>query len=140
MNGSYAWYVSQFVILTDMKKVYSPSDVINAPLSGAYEANGLVFVSGQVHADAEWRLHGETIEEKLEVAMSNVKRILGEAGLTLANVIHVRLFVTDIKELPALNTTYKTYFTHPMPARTAVCVAALPLGANVEVEVIASRD
>jgi 2-iminobutanoate/2-iminopropanoate deaminase len=123
-----------------MKKIHLSSESISAPLSGATEVNGLVFVSGQVHADAEWKLHGETIEEKFDITMGNIKRILGEAGLTLQNVIHVRLYVTDIKELPAINTVYKTYFTHPMPARTAVGVAALPLGANVEVEVIAARD
>ncbi|MEK9160988.1 MAG: RidA family protein [Patescibacteria group bacterium] len=122
-----------------MKKAHVPSPRSNAPLSGAYEANGIVFVSGQVHADAEWKLHGETIEEKLDIALGNIKRILGEADLSLENVIHVRLYVTDIKELPALNTAYKTYFKDPLPARTAVCVAALPLGASVEVEVIAAR-
>ena len=123
-----------------MKKVHLPSNTINAPLSGAYEVNGLVFVSGQVHADTEWKLHGDTIEEKLEIAFANIKRILAEAGLTLEHVIHVRLYVTDIKELPALNTAYKTYFKDPLPARTAVGVTALPLGASLEIEVIASRE
>ncbi len=123
-----------------MKKVYLPSDTINAPLSGAYEINGLVFVSGQVHADTDWKLHGQTIEEKLEITMSNIKRILTDAGLTLDNVVHVRIYVTDIKELPALNTAYKTYFKHPFPARTAIGVSSLPLGANLELEVIAVRD
>ncbi len=123
-----------------MKKAYSPSDKINAPLSGAIEVGNLVFVSGQVHADAEWKLHGETIEEKLEIAMSNVRRVLAEAGLSLENVVHVRLYVADIKELPALNVAYKTYFNHPMPARTAIGVVALPLGASVEIEVTAARD
>lgn len=122
-----------------MKKVHLSSEALNAPLSGAHEANGLVFVSGQVHADAEWRLQGETIEEKFGIAIENVKRILDEAELGLEDIVHVRIYVTDIKELPALNATYKTYFPHPMPARTAIGVAALPLGANVEVEVIAAR-
>ena len=122
-----------------MKKVHLPSGEINAPLSGAYEANGLVFVSGQVHADSEWKLQGQTIEEKLEVALGNVTRILGVAGLTLDDVIFVRIYVTDIKELPALNTAYKTYFKEPLPARTAIGVSALPLGASVEIEVVATR-
>ena len=86
-----------------MKKAHLSSEVMNAPLSGAYEANGFIFVSGQVHADTEWKLHGETIEEKLEIAICNVKRILDEAGSSLESVIHVRIYVTDIKELPALN-------------------------------------
>lgn len=122
-----------------MKKVHLSSETLNAPLSGAYESNGLVFVSGQVHADTEWKLHGETIEEKFGIAMDNIKRILSEAGLGLEDVVHVRIYVTDIKELPALNAAYKTVFPHPMPARTAIGVASLPLGANVEVEVIATR-
>jgi 2-iminobutanoate/2-iminopropanoate deaminase len=113
---------------------------LNAPLSGAYEVNGLVFVSGQVHADTEWKLHGETIEERLEITLGNIRRILGEAGLSLENIVHVRIYLTDIKELPALNAAYKTYFPHPMPARTAMAVAALPLGASLEIEVIAARD
>jgi 2-iminobutanoate/2-iminopropanoate deaminase len=122
-----------------MKKPYFPSNTSSAPLSGAWEVNGLVYVSGQIHADTEWKLHGETIEEKLDIAISNVKRILAETGLTLTDVVHVRLYVVDIKELPALNATYKTYFNHPMPARTAIGVVALPLGASLEIEVIAAR-
>jgi len=50
-----------------MKKSYLPSDTSGAPLSGVWEANGLVYVSGQIHADAEWKLHGETIEEKFNL-------------------------------------------------------------------------
>ena len=123
-----------------MKKAHISSETLNAPLSGAYEANGLVFVSGQVHADTEWKLHGNTIEEKLQITLGNVKRILEAAGLSLEKIIHVRIYLTDIKELPALNTAYKTYFPHPMPARTAMAVAALPLGASLEIEVIAARD
>jgi 2-iminobutanoate/2-iminopropanoate deaminase len=122
-----------------MRTAYLPSPESKAPLSGAYEANGLVFVSGQVHANAEWKLHGESIEEKFDIAIGNVKRLLEKASLTLDDVIHVRLYVTDIRELPALNVAYKTYFKDPLPARTAVAVAALPLGASIEVEVVASR-
>lgn len=127
-----------------MKKVYLPSNETGAPLSGAVEVNGggngLIFVSGQVHADAELKLHGETIEEKLEIVMGNVKRVLAEAGLTLDDVVQVRVYVTDIKDLPALNAAYKTYFKDPLPARTAIAVQALPLGASLEIDVIAARD
>ena len=101
--------------------------------------NGLIFVSGQVHADAELKLHGETIEEKLEIVIANVKRDLAEAGLTLESVVAVRVYVIDIKDLPALNAAYKTYFKDPLPARTAIAVQALPLGASLEIDVIAAR-
>lgn len=122
-----------------MKKVYLSSETTNAPLSGAYEVNGIVFVSGQIHADTDWKLQGETIDEKLEVALSNVRRVLKEAGLTLKDVIQVKIYVTNIDDLPALNAAYKTYFEHPLPARTAIAVSALPLGASLELEVIAAR-
>ena len=123
-----------------MKQVYISSEHSNTPLSGAYEVNGLVFISGQIHADAEWKLHGETATEKFEIVMNNVQKVLKEVGLELKDVVHVRIYVTDIKELPEINGVYKEYFSHPMPARTAIGVTALPLGASIEIEVVASRS
>ncbi len=122
-----------------MKKVHLSSEQTGAPLSGAYEVNGLVFVSGQIHADKEWNLQGETIEEKFEVVISNVKRVLTEADLTLADIVNIKLYLTDLSELPELNKVYGNYFQHPMPTRTAMGVAALPLGASLEIDVIASK-
>ncbi|MDA1061253.1 MAG: RidA family protein [bacterium] len=122
-----------------MKKVYIPSDTTNAPLSGAVEINGLVYVSGQIHIK-DGKLEGTTIEEKLEITIQNIKNVLKEAGLTLENVIRVQLYLTDLTQLPALNKVYPNYFSHPLPARTAIGVTALPLGANLEIDVIASRN
>jgi len=122
-----------------MKKIYRPSEHTHAPLSGAQEINGLVFVSGQIHLNVSGQLEGDTIEEKFDAVIANVKKILAEAGLTLDDVIRVHLYLTDLKELPALNKVYPTYFRHPLPARTAVGVSALPLGASVEMDVIAVR-
>lgn len=122
-----------------MKKVYLSSEKTGAPLSGAYEVNGLVFVSGQIHADTEWNLQGETIEEKFEVVMSNVKRVLAEVDLTLGDVVNIKLYLTDLSELPALNKVYSEHFEHPMPTRTAMGVVALPLGASLEIDVVASK-
>lgn len=122
-----------------MKKVYQSSETANAPLSGAIEANGLVFVSGQIHRDASGQLIGATIEEKFEVVIKNVSNILSAAGLTLDDVVRVQLYLTDLSQLPALNKVYSTYFKHPFPARTAIGVVALPLGASLEMDVIASR-
>lgn len=122
-----------------MKKTYRSSENTAAPLSGAQEVNGLVFVSGQIHMNSEGKLEGNSIEEKLDVVISNVKKILDEAGLTLDDVIRVHLYLTDLSELPALNKVYTNYFQHPLPARTAVGVVALPLGASLEMDVIAER-
>jgi 2-iminobutanoate/2-iminopropanoate deaminase len=121
-----------------MKKVYVSSEKTGAPLSGAVEVNGMVFVSGQIHMK-EGQLQGETIEEQFEIAINNVMRILGEAGLTLDDVIKVQLYLTDLSQLPALNKVYGNYFKQPLPARTAVGVTALPLNAHLEIDVVASR-
>lgn len=123
-----------------MKKAYRSSETTTAPLSGAYEANGLVFVSGQVHIDATGQLIGNSIEEKLDAVISNVKKLLEEADLTLGDVIRVHLYLTDLAQLPTLNKAYMTYFKHPLPGRTAVGVSTLPLGASLEMDVIATRN
>jgi len=99
---------------------------------------GQVFVSGQIHLK-EGKLVGETIEERFEVAMDNVAKVLTEAGVGLNEVVKVQLYLTNLGELPALNEVYGDYFGQPLPARTAVGVAALPLGASLEIEVVAAR-
>ena len=122
-----------------MKKYYQSSEVSNAPLSGAVEVGDLVFVSGQIHADQDWNVIGKTIEERFSITMSRIESILAEAKIMPSNIIRVHLYLTDLAELPALNIVYNNYFKHPMPTRTAVGVQSLPLGATLEIDVIASR-
>ncbi len=122
-----------------MKKAHKSSDGTGAPLSGAQEAGGLVFVSGQIHLNSAGQLEGNTIEEKFGVVISNVQKILKEAGLTLDDVVRVHLYLTNLTELPDLNKVYVKYFKHPLPARTAIGVNALPLGASLEMDVVVSR-
>ena len=123
-----------------MKKVYKSSEQTTAPLSGAQEINGFVFVSGQIHLDDAGQLHNGSIEEKFDFTVRNVKKILEEAGLGLGNVIRVHLYLTDLSELPALNKVYLKYFAHPLPARTAIGVSALPMGATLEMDAVAARS
>ncbi len=87
----------------------------------------------------EGKLAGETIEEKLEIVIGNIAKILEEAGLTLSDIISIRLYLTDLTQLPALNSAYPKYFSQPLPARTAIGVHALPLGANLEMDAVAAR-
>ncbi len=125
-----------------MKKVYlsSKREGNTLPLSGAYEVGGLVFVSGQIHITEDRVLLGDTIEEKLDATFANVKKVLKEVGLGLDDIIHVRLFVTDLSTMPALNAAYVTYFSGALPARIAVEVPKLSAGAEIEMEVIAARE
>lgn len=122
-----------------MKKVYRSSETTGAPLSSAIEVNGFVFVSGQVHLNSKMELEGDTVEERFYIVISNIKKILVEAELTLDDVIKVNLYLTDLSELPELNKVYPKYFKHPLPVRTAVGVVSLPLGASLEIDVIAKR-
>ena len=110
---------------------------MNAPLSGAVEANGFVFVSGQIHLDEQGFLAGNNIEERFEITVSNVKKVLQEAGLTLEDVVSVKLYLVNLDLLPNLNEVYMRHFPHPLPARTAIEVTGLPLGASIEMDVVA---
>ena len=82
---------------------------------------------------------GETVEEKLAQIMKNISAILAAADVTLDNVVKVTIYVTDMSVMPDLNKAYPSYFKEPYPAREAVCVKELPLGASIEISVIASR-
>lgn len=103
-----------------MKKEIKSESVAVAPtLSQAIETNGIVFVSGQIHADALWKLVGETVQEKLQVIFADIRHILATADLTLDDIAKVTIYVTDMAQMPELNQYYSGYFTAPYPAREA---------------------
>jgi len=124
-----------------MKKAISSSDAPASPklLSQAIEVDGLVFTSGQIHMGTDFKLVGDTMEEKTKKVMSNLEAILKAAGVSFKNVIKATVYVTDMKEYSKFNDVYLTYFKEPMPAREVVCVKELPLGASVEVSLVAKR-
>lgn len=111
------------------------------PYSIATEANGFVFVSGQVGLDPERGrvVTGGTPSETRRI-MENLKTILEDLGLGLDHVVKTTVFLADIKDFAVFNEIYGEYFSGHDPARSTVQVAGLPLGVNVEVEVIAARD
>ena len=76
---------------------------------------------------------GGTVPE-LQQALANVSSVLGEEGATLADVVKTTLYLIDMDEFAAVNEVWVTYFTENRPTRSAVAVAALPIGARVEVE------
>jgi 2-iminobutanoate/2-iminopropanoate deaminase len=121
------------------KQSESTNNAPGAPafLSQALNSNGFIFVSGQVHALPDNTLVGDTTEEKVAQIMKNIKSILGATGVSLNNIVKVVICVTDMAIMPDLNKVYPAYFTEPYPVREAVCVKALPLGASIEISVIA---
>ena len=110
------------------------------PYSQAIEANGTVFVSGQLPIDPATGEFAEGgIKALARQSLTNIKNILAEAGLTMNNVCKVTVFLADINDFAAVNEVYAEFFEAPYPARSAFAVAALPKGAAIEIEAIAAR-
>lgn len=110
------------------------------PYSQAIEANGMVFVSGQLPVDPATGEFAEGgITELTRQSLTNLKAILSEAGLTLDNVVKTTVFLADMADFAEMNTEYAAHFTGTKPARSAVAVKTLPKGARVEIEAIAVR-
>src|SRR5439155_4372569 len=98
----------------------------------------LLFSAGQIPLDpASGNLVAGDIKVQTERVLQNVKTILDDQQLTFANVIKTTVFLTNLADFAAMNEVYAKYFTSDFPARSTIQVAALPKGANVEIEVIA---
>ncbi len=123
------------------KEISTPhADSVPGVLSQAIDTGTLVFVSGQINITAAGVLVGETVEEKLKQIMTNIAAVLDAAGLAVDSIIKATIYVTDLGQMPEINKFYPKYFSGVLPAREAVGVAALPLGATIEISVIATRD
>lgn len=108
------------------------------PYSQAVCHGHLVFTAGQVALDpATGKIQGDTIEEQTDRALRNVAAVLAAAGSRMDRVLKVTVFMTDLGAFAAMNGVYARHFPSDPPARSAVQVAALPLGAQIEIEAIA---
>jgi 2-iminobutanoate/2-iminopropanoate deaminase len=108
------------------------------PFSPAVRGDGILFVSGQVAQDpVTGRLAAGGVAEQTARALDNVRVLLEAAGHTLDDVLRVGVYLTDMKDFAAMNDVYGRYFRAPFPARTTIGVASLPLGAVVEIDVVA---
>ena len=110
------------------------------PYSQAVVTGNLIFTSGQVPIDPKTgKIEAATIEEQTEQVMKNLHYVLAQGGVVFDRVVKTTCFLSDINDFAAFNGVYAKYFPENPPARSCVQVAALPLGAKVEVEVIAVR-
>jgi len=110
------------------------------PYSQAIEANGMVFLSGQLPVNpstGEFVPGGVT--EQTTQCFENIKSILTEAGLTTTNIVKTTVFLADMSYFAEMNAVYATYFDGDFPARSAFAVKSLPKGALVEIESIAVK-
>ncbi len=109
------------------------------PYSQAVEDGGLVFVSGQIPLDpATGALVEGDIEAQTEQVLENLRAVLEAAGSALDRVLRTTVYLVDLGLFPRVNAVYARHFpSEPAPARATVGVAALPLGAQVEIDAVA---
>ena len=123
-----------------MKKVISTKDAPQAigPYSQAIEANGFLFISGQLGVTPDGKFAGEDVRAQAEQSMLNLKAILAQAGLSFENAVKTTIFLTNIEDFAAVNEIYAKFFSEPYPARSTIAVKTLPKGGLVEIELIAA--
>lgn len=109
------------------------------PYSQAIEANGMVFLSGQLPINPQTGEMPEGIEAQTRQSLTNARAILAEAGLTMSDVVKTTVLLADIADFAAMNAVYSEFFSEPFPARSAFAVRDVPKGALVEIECIAVR-
>ena len=122
------------------KHIVKPANAPAAvgPYNAAVRAGDFLFCSGQIPLDpATSNLVPGDIKVQTERVLENVKAILQDQGLNFANVVKSTVFLTDLANFAAMNEIYARYFIGDFPARSTVQVAALPRGAQVEIEIIA---
>jgi 2-iminobutanoate/2-iminopropanoate deaminase len=122
------------------KQIIKPA--MSAPAVGPYNhavrIGDLLFCAGQIPLDpATGDLVKGDIKAQTERVLENVKAILEDQKLSFGNVVKSTVFLTNLADFAGMNEIYARYFTTEFPARSTIQVAALPKGANVEIEVIA---
>ncbi len=116
----------------------APAPFQGAPYSQAVRYGDLVFVAGQVGLKPEHdALVGDAIEEQTEQVCKNLEAILDAAGSSFAQVLNTTIYLSDFGDFAAVNEVYGRYVGDKPPARATVQVAALPMGARVEIAVVA---
>ena len=125
-----------------MKEIISTTGAPGAigPYSQAVKAGDFLFVSGQLPIDpATGAFAGDDITAQTRQSLTNVKNIVEAAGMTMADVVRVGVFLQDMEHFGAMNTVYGEFFTGDCPARATVQVARLPKDALVEIEAVACK-
>ncbi len=125
-----------------MKKVINTEKAPKAigPYSQAIEANGMLFISGQIPIDsAIGKVVEGGIKEQTEQVMKNIGVILESAGYTFKDVVKSTCLLDNMDNFAAMNEVYGKYYSENPPARAAYGVVKLPLGVMVEIETIAVK-
>jgi 2-iminobutanoate/2-iminopropanoate deaminase len=125
-----------------MKRIINTEKAPKAvgPYSQAVEANGTLYISGQLPIDPATAKFAEGgVKEQTAQSLKNIGAILEAAGYTYADVVKTTVLLNDMNDFAAMNEVYASVFTSDQPARAAYQVAKLPMGALVEIETIAAK-
>ncbi len=126
-----------------MKKIIETKEAPGAigPYSQATEANGMLFISGQVPIDpSTGKIVEGGIREQTEQVMKNIGAILSAAGYAFGDVVKSTCLLSDMENFSQMNEVYGKYYPENPPARAAYGVVKLPLGVLVEIETIAVKN
>ncbi|MHC1709649.1 MAG: RidA family protein [Methanomassiliicoccales archaeon] len=115
----------------------APSPI--GPYSQAIVHGDLVFCSGQLGLDPATGVLADGAVEQARQALENLEAVLRGAGSSLHKALKVTVYLTDLSCFSEMNKVYAQFFVPPYPARTAIQVSALPKGAAVEIDVVATR-
>ena len=110
------------------------------PYSHGIDADPLIFCSGQTPIDPVTKSLVEgTVGDRTNQCFDNLFAVLADAGLGSEHVVKVNVYLTNMDDFAAMNDVYATRFSQPFPARTTIGVASLPLGSDIEIELVARR-
>jgi len=133
-------YSSSIYQQTNMKTIINSDNAPKpvGPYSQAVRAGNTLYISGQVAIDPiSNTIIKSNIEDETTQIMKNIENILNEAGLMFDNVVRTKIYLTNMNDFSAVNNVYGSYFKSNPPARTTIEVSGLPLGVNVEIDMIA---
>lgn len=108
------------------------------PFSDAVRVDDILYLSGAIGTDSSGRVVAGGIGPETRQTLENIKATLARSNLTMSNVFKCTVMLADIKEWPAMNEVYRTYFPGPKPARSAFAGTGLALNARVEIECLAA--
>lgn len=124
-----------------MKRTIASPDAPKAigPYSQAIDLNGTLFLSGQLPLNPATGTIPDGIEAQTRQSLTNLGAVLKEAGLSHDDIVKTTVLLSDIKDFGAMNAVYAEFFPNNKPARVCYQVAALPMGALVEIDAVAGK-
>jgi 2-iminobutanoate/2-iminopropanoate deaminase len=128
-NGN---YMAKKIIVSEKLPVFGP-------YSAAVEANGLIFVSGQIPVNPATGEIIADIKSATRQILNDIKTLLDSAGLSMTDIVKTTIFLKNIADFAAVNEVYADFFPQEPPARSTIEVSNLPKGALLEIEAVAVR-